>query len=328
MLASYGFLILVFQDGHGAALLHLAPPGGLNAFIVLVLFTILFGLSMDYEVFLLSSIRDEYLRTGNSRQAVAHGIARTGGVITSAAAIMISLFLAFGCTRLIVTRELGLGLAFAVAFDATLVRLVLLPALMALIGRANWWLAAPARRARGVAPMSREPWAAVAELARLAPTPHNTQPFRIRPLNASVAQLVILKERMLPVEDTDDLYVLSSFGIFAETLERAGRHFGLEIRVTPDARRGAGCDRARHGPRGARTRRGDRSLCFRGAAHAPRGAAHLAPAVRGSPRRAAGAGRVRADRGRGRASLRVIRGSRRSCGTSCGATSRRCSRTT
>ena len=139
VLASYGFLILVFQDGHGARLLHLAPPGGLNAFIVLVLFTILFGLSMDYEVFLLSSIRDEYLRTGNSRQAVAHGIARTGGVITSAAAIMISLFLAFGCTRLIVTREFGLGLAFAVAFDATLVRLVLLPALMALMGRANWW---------------------------------------------------------------------------------------------------------------------------------------------------------------------------------------------
>ena len=139
VLASYGFLILVFQDGHGARLLHLEPPGGLNAFIVLVLFTILFGLSMDYEVFLLSSIRDEYLRTGNSRQAVAHGIARTGGVITSAAAIMISLFLAFGCTRLIVTREFGLGLAFAVAFDATLVRLVLLPALMALMGRTNWW---------------------------------------------------------------------------------------------------------------------------------------------------------------------------------------------
>ena len=139
VLASYGFLVLVFQDGHGARLLHLTPPGGLNAFIVLVLFTILFGLSMDYEVFLLSSIRDEYLRTGNSRQAVAQGIARTGAVITSAAAIMISLFLAFGCTHLIVTREFGFGLAFAVAFDATLVRLVLLPALMALMGRANWW---------------------------------------------------------------------------------------------------------------------------------------------------------------------------------------------
>ena len=142
VLASYGFLILIFQDGHGARLLQLAPPGGLNSFVVLMLFTILFGLSMDYEVFLLSSIREEYRRTGSNQQAVAHGIARTGGVITSAAAIMISLFLAFGFTRLVATREFGLGLAFAVALDATLVRLVLLPALMALFGPANWWLPA------------------------------------------------------------------------------------------------------------------------------------------------------------------------------------------
>jgi putative drug exporter of the RND superfamily len=140
VLASYGFLILVFQDGHGAQLLGLAPPGGLNAFIVLMLFTILFGLSMDYEVFLLSAIRARYLRSGNSADAVAHGIATTGGTITSAAVIMISLFLSFGFTRLVATREFGLGLAFAVALDATIVRLVLLPALMALFGRANWWL--------------------------------------------------------------------------------------------------------------------------------------------------------------------------------------------
>jgi RND superfamily putative drug exporter len=140
VLASYGFLILVFQDGHGAQLLGLAPPGGLNAFIVLMLFTILFGLSMDYEVFLLSAIRARYLRSGNSADAVAHGIATTGGTITSAAVIMISLFLSFGFTRLVATREFGLGLAFAVALDATIVRLVLLPALMALCGRANWWL--------------------------------------------------------------------------------------------------------------------------------------------------------------------------------------------
>jgi hypothetical protein len=76
------------------------------------------------------------------------------------------------------------------------------------------------------------PWRELAELARLAPTPHNTQPFRIRPLNARVAQIVILRERMLPVEDAGNLYVLSSFGIFAETLECAGRHFGLEVTVT------------------------------------------------------------------------------------------------
>ena len=77
------------------------------------------------------------------------------------------------------------------------------------------------------------PWHELAELARLALTPHNTQPFRLRPLNARVAQVVILRERMLPVEDTGNLYVLSSFGIFAETLARAGRHFGLEVTVTP-----------------------------------------------------------------------------------------------
>jgi hypothetical protein len=77
-----------------------------------------------------------------------------------------------------------------------------------------------------------EPWGQLSELARLAPTPHNTQPFRIRPWNARVAQIVVLRERMLPVEDTGNLYVLSSFGIFAETLERAGRHLGLQIRVT------------------------------------------------------------------------------------------------
>jgi putative drug exporter of the RND superfamily len=140
VLASYGFLILIFQDGHCARLFGLTPPGGLNAFIVLMLFTILFGLSMDYEVFLLSAIRARYLRSGNSADAVAHGIATTGGTITSAAAIMITLFLSFGFTHLIATREFGLGLAFAVALDATIVRLVLLPALMALFGRANWWL--------------------------------------------------------------------------------------------------------------------------------------------------------------------------------------------
>jgi RND superfamily putative drug exporter len=146
VLASYGFLIRIFQDGHGAGLLGLTPPGGINAFIVLMLFTILFGLSMDYEVFLLSAIRARYLRSGNSVDAVAHGIANTGGTITSAAAIMISLFLSFGFTHLIATREFGLGLAFAVALDATIVRLMLLPALMALFGRANWWL--PSIRSR------------------------------------------------------------------------------------------------------------------------------------------------------------------------------------
>jgi len=139
VLAAYGFLVLVFQDGIGASLLGITPTGGLNSFIVLVLFTILFGISMDYEVFLLARVREEYEATGDNAQAVARALAGTGGVISSAALIMASIFTSFGFTQLVATREFGLGLAFAVAFDATLVRLVLVPSLMVLMGRANWW---------------------------------------------------------------------------------------------------------------------------------------------------------------------------------------------
>ena len=146
VLAAYGFLVLVFQDGVGARWIGLDPPGGLNSFIVLMLFTILFGLSMDYEVFLLARIREEYLASGDNDRAVAAGLARTGGIITSAALIMVSIFAAFGFTRLAATREFGLGLAFAVALDASLIRLMLVPALMKLAGRANWWWPFAGRR--------------------------------------------------------------------------------------------------------------------------------------------------------------------------------------
>ena len=142
VLAAYGFLVYVFQKGIGAGLIGLVPPGGLNSFIVLMLFTILFGLSMDYEVFLLSRIREEYQRTGDNRKSVVSGLSQTGGLITSAALIMVVLFGSFGFTRLTATREFGLGLAFAVALDATLIRVVLVPILMGLLGRANWWFPA------------------------------------------------------------------------------------------------------------------------------------------------------------------------------------------
>jgi RND superfamily putative drug exporter len=140
VLASYGFLVLVFQHGMGASLIGLDPPGGLNSFVVLMLFTILFGLSMDYEVFLLSRIREVYDETGDTRIAVARGLEETAGTISSAALIMVSIFAAFAFTRLTATREFGLGLAFAVALDATIVRIVLVPALMVLAGPLNWWL--------------------------------------------------------------------------------------------------------------------------------------------------------------------------------------------
>jgi RND superfamily putative drug exporter len=139
VLAAYGFLVYVFQDGIGAGLIGLVPPGGLNSFIVLMLFTILFGLSMDYEVFLLSRIQEEYRASRDDRASVVRGLSQTGGLITSAALIMVVLFGSFGFTRLVATREFGLGLAFAVALDATLIRLVLVPILMGLLGRANWW---------------------------------------------------------------------------------------------------------------------------------------------------------------------------------------------
>ena len=140
VLAAYGFLIYVFQDGLGASWIGLSPPGGLNSFIVLVLFTILFGLSMDYHVFLLSRVRDVYAATGDTSRAVSLALQQTAGPISSAALVMVSIFASFGFTRLVATRELGFGLAFAVALDATLVRLILVPALMTLLGSYNWWV--------------------------------------------------------------------------------------------------------------------------------------------------------------------------------------------
>ena len=139
VITAYGFLVLLFQDGVGASWLGIEAPGGLTSLVVLMLFTILFGISMDYEVFLLRQVREEYARTADNRSAVQSAVERSAPLITSAAAIMVVLFGSFGFTQLTATREFGLGLAFAVALDATLIRLVMAPALMELCGAANWW---------------------------------------------------------------------------------------------------------------------------------------------------------------------------------------------
>ena len=110
------------------------------SWVPMFLFAILFGLSMDYEVFLLSRIREEYARTGDPRDSVARGLAATARVITAAALIMIAVFLAFVAHPEPVTKMVGLGLAVAVLVDATVVRMLLVPSLMVLMGRANWWL--------------------------------------------------------------------------------------------------------------------------------------------------------------------------------------------
>ena len=138
--AAYGVIVMVFQWGWGKSLIGLESTVPIVVFIPLFMFAILFGLSMDYEVFLLSRVREEYLRTGDNDAAVIHGIASTARVITSAALIMISVFLGFVLGSDPTTKMFGLGLATAIFVDATIVRMVLVPATMKLMGRANWWL--------------------------------------------------------------------------------------------------------------------------------------------------------------------------------------------
>ncbi|MCW2603805.1 MAG: family transporter [Pseudonocardiales bacterium] len=137
---AYGVLVAVFQWGWGSELLGLEGPTPITSLIVVIMFPILFGLSMDYEVFLLSRIREEYLRTGDNAESVARGLAGTGRVISSAALIMIAVFASFVASPVPSLKMLGLGLATAILIDATVIRMMLVPATMALLGKANWWL--------------------------------------------------------------------------------------------------------------------------------------------------------------------------------------------
>ncbi len=140
VLAVYGVLVFVFQDGHLNGLLGFETAGHLESFLPLFLFCILFGLSMDYEVFLLARIREEYRRTHDNTEAVGWGLEHTASIITSAAAIMITVFGAFALASLVPIKAMGFGLAIAVLIDATVVRLVMVPATMRLLGDWNWWL--------------------------------------------------------------------------------------------------------------------------------------------------------------------------------------------
>jgi uncharacterized membrane protein YdfJ with MMPL/SSD domain len=138
--ASYGILTLVFQDGHGEKLLGFESLGGITAWLPLFLFVILFGLSMDYHVFILSRIREAVDRGESTDDAVAHGIRSTAGVVTSAAMVMVAVFAIFATLSSVEFKMMGVGLAAAILIDATLVRAVLLPAAMKLLGERNWYL--------------------------------------------------------------------------------------------------------------------------------------------------------------------------------------------
>ena len=138
--AAYGVLVYVFQWGNFSNVLNFTSNGFIDSLIPILLFCILFGLSMDYEVFLLSRIREEWLRTHNNTLAVARGLEKTGSVITNAALLFIVVAVAFTFTSLIITKEIGLGMTIAVLVDATIIRCLLVPATMRLLGRWNWWL--------------------------------------------------------------------------------------------------------------------------------------------------------------------------------------------
>ncbi len=144
--ASYGVLVMVFQWGWGKDLIGLETTIPIVSFIPMFMFAILFGLSMDYEVFLLSRVREHYLATGDNHTSVIEGLAGTARVITSAALIMIAVFLGFVTSTDPTTKMFGLGLAVAIFVDASIVRMVLVPASMKLLGDRNWWLPAPLER--------------------------------------------------------------------------------------------------------------------------------------------------------------------------------------
>jgi putative drug exporter of the RND superfamily len=142
--ASFGALVWIFQDGHLSGQLAFTPQS-IDPSIPVILFAIVFGMSMDYEVLLVSRIQEEYVRTGDNRRAVADGLERSGRLITGAAAIMVAVFLAFGLAEVVLIKSIGLGLAIAVALDATIVRALIVPAVMRILGRYNWWAPNPLR---------------------------------------------------------------------------------------------------------------------------------------------------------------------------------------
>ena len=137
--ASFGALVWIFQDGNLSNLLNFEPLGFTIAGNPIIMFSVIFGLSMDYEVLLLSRIQETYRRTGDNTMAVAEGLSRTAGVITGAALIMVSVFAAFALAEVVTIKSIGVGMAIAVAVDATIIRVLLVPATMRLMGKWNWW---------------------------------------------------------------------------------------------------------------------------------------------------------------------------------------------
>src|ERR1700674_1419100 len=140
--ASFGALVWIFQQGHLSQLLGFTAQS-IDPSVPVILFSIVFGMSMDYEVLLISRIQEEYRRTGDNQAGVAMGLEKSGRLITGAAAIMVAVFLAFGLSNFVIIKAIGIGLAIAIAIDATIVRILIVPSVMRILGRANWWAPRP-----------------------------------------------------------------------------------------------------------------------------------------------------------------------------------------
>ena len=139
----------IFQDGHLEKLLAFRSSGSLDVTLPVLIFALAFGLATDYEVFLVSRIKEEYQRLGDNTEAIAIGVEKTGQIITSAALLLIVVVAAFGASKVLSMKEIGVGLSIAVAIDAAIVRTLLVPATMKVFGDLNWWLPRPLKFFRG-----------------------------------------------------------------------------------------------------------------------------------------------------------------------------------
>jgi RND superfamily putative drug exporter len=155
--AAFGIVVFIFQNGHGSSLWNIEAIHAINAWIPLMIFAFLFGLSMDYEVFMLTRMREAYDETGSTERAIELGLARTGKLVTSAALILMFAFLVLSTSPGFESKEFAIGLAAGIIFDATVIRALLVPALMRLLGNANWWMPAWTRAALRIRDRERRP---------------------------------------------------------------------------------------------------------------------------------------------------------------------------
>jgi putative drug exporter of the RND superfamily len=232
IVASFGALVWIFQDGNLSALLGFQPLGFVETTQPVILFCVLFGLSMDYEVFLLTRMKEQWDRTGDNREAVARGLERSGRIVTSAALIVVLVAGSFAFADIVLIKALGIGMALAVALDATVVRALLVPATMRLLGRWNWWLPSGLRRVPAVEAAAIALLLAAGPLLAGCTTPILANAAAPHPLppSASPASAAVVDPRPISLPGDDAPHDrLTEWWYYTGHLRAAdGRHFGFE----------------------------------------------------------------------------------------------------